>query len=56
MLLVKLTWASADFFPGAGGWNLLFASKEQKSLKTYYFWPARGGGARAPLPSPADAM
>ncbi len=26
-----------------------------KSLSTYYFWPARGGGQELPLPSPADA-
>ncbi len=29
-------------------------TKQQKSLKTYYFWPARGGKS-PPLPSPADA-
>ncbi len=40
------------------GWNMEFAKKQKKlycpppqkkSLKTYYLWPAKGRGARAPL-------
>ncbi len=50
-------------FQGGGGQEPTFCLKKQqqkynfsqKSLKTYYFWPAQagqGGGGRAPLPPP----
>jgi hypothetical protein len=60
-----LTWASSDFFPGEGknfpgGQEPTFCLKSnekdtifpKKSLKTYYFWPARGGGQGPPLALP----
>ncbi len=52
-------------FPGGQEPTFCLKSNEkdtiyyQKSLKTYYFWPALvgqgGGGQEPPLPSPADA-
>jgi hypothetical protein len=51
------------FFQGGTGQEPTFCPKKQqkkilfsqKSLKTYYFWPARGGGGQEPLlPSPPD--
>jgi hypothetical protein len=61
------SWASADFFPGEGknfpgGARTYFLPKKQrkryyfsqKSLKTYYFWPALAGqgGQEPPLALP----